>query len=507
MTLSKSSAADNPNSLVEAFDQLRLFIARAVKDGLSLKEAEQTILAAVMTIGKSAVSLFLSQQGDGDLGQSIDTAVGPMTRSDTPRERKVRTLFGEHSYSAYVYGRSPDKKIEYRPIDARIELPEGKFSPKFQEIAHMLFSEQAFERAAATMKAIFGSKISVNSLERISQTLGPTADDFLFQVPVPAAKDEGEILVLSADGKGVPMIREAIEKTAAFEKRSYPGNRKMATLATVYSVDHFVRTPEEIVDALFRENQDEPQPKRPEPAGKIVVGHMTWTEAGETPLSGAALSFAWAKEQITRRRQPGQPLVRLMDGQPSLWEASEVCFEDDDHDQDAMPPIDILDIIHVSSYVWTAAKIFHSHREHQEAFTRDRLMRILRGDVCGVIAGLRQMATKRELSKGERAVIDRVCGYFENNRERMRYASYLRSGYPIATGVIEGACRHLVMDRMCRTGMRWGVTGSQAMLNVRAVYQSELTEAFHNYRADRHREKTAKFRPLLKDYKPHALCG
>ena len=189
-----------------------------------------------------------------------------------------------------------------------------------------------------------------------------------------------------------------------------------------------------------------------------------------------------------------------MDGQASLWNTATICLED-------RPTIDILDIIHVSSYVWSAAKIFHSHREHQEAYAKDGLLRILRGKVGGVISGLRQRATKRGLSKKDRAGIERICGYFEKNRYRMRYHEYLREGYPIATGVIEGACRHLVMDRMCRTGMRWQVVGSQAMLHVRAIHQADQTDAFHDYRARREQTRTRDLRKLLKGYQPFALCG
>ena len=106
----------------------------------------------------------------------------------------------------------------------------------------------------------------------------------------------------------------------------------------------------------------------------------------------------------------------------------------------SVPPedtIDILDILHVSSYIWRAAKVFYPHREHQEAFARDRLLRMLQGDVHGVVAGLRQMATKRRLKGKGREEIATVCGYFEKHAHRMRYHEYLAAGYPIATGVIE----------------------------------------------------------------------
>jgi hypothetical protein len=60
----------------------------------------------------------------------------------------------------------------------------------------------------------------------------------------------------------------------------------------------------------------------------------------------------------------------------------------------------------------------------------------------------------------------------------MRNDEYLRQGYPIASGVIEGACRHLVKDRMERAGMHWTVEGAQAMLDLRSVYIGGQWEAY-----------------------------
>lgn len=490
----------NPSFLVDQLDQLKHFVRRSARQGRPIREFETKLLAMLLEVGHDCCTEYLRLQGDGDLGPSIDSEEGPMTRSDKPRPRELRTLFGEHVYHAYVYGRNLDRKIDFRPVDVRMQLPESKFSPRFQEISHLLGVEQAFNRSAKTLDAIFGETISVNSLERIHANLAESAEQFLFELPIPAAKDEGEILVVSGDGKGIPMVRETTQKVPAFEKREHPGNRQMATLATVYSVDRFVRTPEQIVDALFREPTDEPPTKRPEPVGKAVVGCRTRVEENEEPMPGDIQAFTWAAEQVRRRHQKGQPLVRLMDGQASLWNTATFCLGD-------RSTIDILDIIHVSSYVWSAAKILESHREHQEAYARDWRLRILQGKVSGVISSLRQQATKRKLSKKDREAIGRICNYFQKNRYRMQYHEYLREGYPIATGVIEGACRHLVMDRMCRTGMRWKVPGSQAMLHLRAIHQADLSDTFHDYRARLERDRIKNLRKLLKNYTPFTLCG
>jgi hypothetical protein len=195
-------------------------------------------------------------------------------------------------------------------------------------------------------------------------------------------------------------------------------------------------------------------------------------------------------------------VLRLMDGQASLWDAADNCL--------SVPPevtIDILDVLHVSSYVWRAAKVFYPQPEHQEAFARDRLLRILQGEVRGIVAGLRQMATKRCLKGKSREEIATVCGYFEKHADRMRYDEYLAAGYPIATGVIEGACRHLVKDRMERSGMRWRLAGAQSMLHVRAVYQSSYWDNFHQDRIAREQSQLHPHRALLGDYHPVTLAG
>ncbi len=132
--------------------------------------------------------------------------------------------------------------------------------------------------------------------------------------------------------------------------------------------------------------------------------------------------------------------------------------------------------------MWRAAKAFESSQEHREAFVWGRLERILEGDAKGVVAGLRRMATLRGMCGIALREVCDVCRYLENNLHRMHYDEYLREGYPIATGVIEGACRHLVKDRMERSGMRWTLEGAQAMLNVRSTIASSYWNEFNQFR-------------------------
>ena len=243
-------------------------------------------------------------------------------------------------------------------------------------------------------------------------------------------------------------------------------------------------------------NRRHPTTRRPEPRHKRIIARFPqlFEELdAKQPISGSIIALSWAACDVEQRRRPGQRLVCLMDGQPSLWDTADVCL-------DGVPKgtrIDILDIIHVAGYIWRAAKAFHSHRKNQESFVRQRLLRILKGDVQGVISGLRRMATLRRLGGDPRQEIDTVCGYFTTHVHRMRYDEYLAAGCPIATGVIEGACRHLVKDRMERSGMRWTKAHAQAMLDVRAIHQSSYWDEFHQQRIQNDQESSRQYRNLL----------
>ena len=169
-----------------------------------------------------------------------------------------------------------------------------------------------------------------------------------------------------------------------------------------------------------------------------------------------------------------------------MWDASDACLEEVVAELartgEAHLLVDILDVIHVSGYVWKAAKVFHYHKEHQEAFAHDRLLRIFRGEVAGVVTGMRRMATLQGLKGAALKAVTTVCNYFEKNAQRMRYHEYLQAGYPIASGVIEGACRHVIKDRMEQGGMRWRLEGAEAMLQVRTVCASSEWDNFNTWR-------------------------
>jgi len=463
----------------------------AVQQGMTMKEFERGLFGGLLCTGKRVIDQFLIAQGDGDLGQTTahpaDGSEGQTTeprkihRSPHVAARMLRTVFGEHEFSAYVYREGEDRRspIVRRPVDERLGISGDRYSPLLQEYTMLFCCEQAFHGAVDAFERVFRHRLSADTLEKISQRMGVAADEFLQNRAAPPKSEEGSILVLTADGKGVPLVKSDAQRLRAFEEKAVrPGNRRMSTVCSVYSVDPHDRTAEDVVAGLFRDDKADSEltPARPVPQHKHLIAKLPGVveDLGDEIVRGSILALSWAAREVQQRRKKNQLLVRLMDGQHSLWSDADACLSDCNSDN----VIDILDIVHVAGYVGKAAKVLVRGESAQEEFIRDRLLRILKGDVHGVVRGLRRMATVQELSKEKRAAVDTTCGYFTAHADRMKYHEYLAAGLPIATGVIEGACRHLVKDRLERTGMRWSTGGAQAMLSLRCLKASNAWDDF-----------------------------
>jgi hypothetical protein len=521
MNVADPNVADNPNSLdrqspaeqaLRSLDaiawQLKLTVRTAAQNGDSFDHTERSVRDAVFQMGKQALELFIRLQGDGDLGPQITTEQGKtIRRSEDTVTTTVRSIFGTHRFEQFTYAPAAKKATQLRPISARMSLPKRQWSYLLQEFSQMLAVDQAYEQAMDNLGQLFGGQFSVDTAEQINDESGKSAGEFLNQLPVPPPASEAKLLVASADCKGVPLVKEDSTKVAAFETaKKNPGNRRMATVASVYTVEPHVRTAEEITAALFRDEpeQDAVKPKRPKPKNKHTTAHFPQKQsdgqAGEVSISGIHVAMAWIISQVTARRRSGQVLIALMDGQASLWETMKL------HLSFGIRTVPILDILHALSYVWKAAGLFETEDSRRKAFTRVRLLKILRGEVRGVIRGLRRLGTTARLKGKPAEDLATICGYLEKNADRMRYDVYLRRGYPIASGVIEGACRHLVKDRMERSGMRWTLEGARSMLNVRAAFQSDYWRSFQDVRVEREIQQTHPHRNLLGDYQPIILA-
>jgi hypothetical protein len=498
--MANKSALHNMMKLDELQNELKNYLQESAKKGTPAHEVEKSIFSTVLEIGKEALGYFFATQGDGDMGEKLIVDKNQeVTRLDKGT-RYYQSIFGKFELTRYRYGSREGQKIACIPLDARLALPESDYGFLLQEWSQLIAVETPYETTAMLLEKIFPIKTPVDSLERINKKLGQTVDPFRTNQKIDPEKEE-TLLVTSADGKGVPIRHKKDEARILDHERKKgpkPDRKRMAVVGSVYSVAPFMRTPEQIVEALFMDPEKtsrKEMPKRPKPQNKKVVANLTREAEGET-LNATVTTFTWIKSQMTERNPDNiKTCIALMDGQPSLWEELHRQFPE-------TPLIEILDILHVTPRLWDAANIFYpDDKTAQTIFMKERVLRVLKGQAKSVISGLRQMATKQNMNKSKLDKLEIALCYLEKNLSRMKYGEYLKNGYPIASGVIEGACRHFVKDRMERAGMRWSIDGAQAMLDVRSMYLNEDWDEFTAYRIKKEMKRLYPARNYFKQIK------
>jgi hypothetical protein len=285
-----------------------------------------------------------------------------------------------------------------------------------------------------------------------------------------------------ADGGAQPVRRKKGQKA---------NPKREACVGGVYTIAPFVRSAEEVVDEILREKC---QARRPPPQNKKLHAELTRVTAGQE-TSGKDRIFGWFAEQIRARNGGGdKPIIAVCDGDRTLGEKVKALMQ-----LVGLPIFCVLDIYHVLERLWVAAHCFHPEgSEEAKAFVAERLRRMLEGDVGYVIGGLKQMATKHQLKSSQRRRLAKVITYLENNRSYLRYDVCLAQGYPIGSGVVEGACRHVVKDRMEGTGMHWCIAGAQAMLHLRAIYLNDDWDTFQCYRIETATRQLYPYRPFIR---------
>ncbi len=463
--------------------EMQLFLQHAAREDTAVHEVELSLWRKLLQLGHQLLQEYFARHGSGDLGETITLPDGRTCRRlPSLHLRRYVSIFGQFTLERTAYGSREGQAIDFVPMDNRLQLPVGVFSQVLQDWDQALCVEQAFGQAARTVERILGLKQSVNSLENMNVQMAQRVDDFREERPCPGPEEEGPVVVCSADGKGIVMRRGAEEpRPAAHRSKGEKASRKeMAIVGAVYTVDRYVRTPEQVLAALFGDNQEPAGPKRPTPCHKQTVAHLAGTGLDGSVCSGIELTYTWLLEELRRRNHGAvKETVHLCDGQEPLWNAG----------QEYLPGrnrCDILDLLHVTPRLWKVAHVFHKEGSQEaEQFVRERVLKILQGKAVLVIRGLREMGTKRGLIGNKKKTLHEHCTYLENNLERMQYDAYLAKGYPIASGVIEGACRHLVKDRMERAGMHWTRAGAQAMLEVRSIYVNDDWEKYQSYRIKR----------------------
>jgi hypothetical protein len=454
-----------------------------------IHQVEEVIFRDVLAMGLALLRSFLAASGEGDVGPTLtipgetpDEPPHVLPRRAEPRSRTYLSVFGEVSIERVGYG---EDRLDAAPLDARLHLPRRQCSYLLQRWLGAFVIDDAHAEAIRELRMILGLTIPVKASGDLNREQAGDVEAFQDHLPVPEPSQEGSLVVVTADCKGVPLIRSAlaaaeseVEEAQGTATSSEPHHRRgegekankkrMAAVGAVYTIDPFIRTTDEVIDELQRKKAAK---RRPRPQHKRVRADL---------LLGKVSLLLWLADELCRRNPEGtKPVVFLSDGERALH----------DRQREYLPEgvTCILDLLHVMERPWKVAWcVFDeaTQKAQAERWVEDRLRMLLDGEVGTVIGGLRQTLTKRKLRGLRRKTMREVINSFDRNRGRMRYDEYLAAGYPIGSGVIEGACRHLVKDRLERAGMRWHPDGAQAMLDLRATYLNGEWEAFWSYHVE-----------------------
>jgi len=456
---------------------LETFVEQAAVDELRIDQVERELFSRLLAIGLALLEAFVAARGNGDVGGKLETADGrTLRRLKRMHGRRYLSIFGELLLRRCVYAEREKQQIERAPLDEQLGLPAGEFSYVLEDWLQRMCVKESFHEATSDLRHLLGLAPSERAAEQMNQRMAEHVEAFEMQRAAPPPEEEAEILVATADGKGVPMRRPLEERLRRGPRRvkgEKANKKQMAYVGAVYTIDRFRRTADEVVEEIARKER---AADRPAPQHKQVWAEMTRVLEGESCTGRQRLFVEMAIAAHQRDPTRKKTLVCLMDGEAALWDVQR---------QWLPRAVGILDLFHVLERLWQVAHVFHREGSPEaEQFVSHHLRLLLEGKVGYVIGHIKRLRDEHALCGSRRRTVSAAIGYYENNRQHMRYDEYLATGYPIGSGVAEGACRHVVKDRLEQTGMRWTINGAQAMLHLRAVYLGGEWNEFVNYRIE-----------------------
>lgn len=437
------------------------------------REMQRLLLEAhLMQRGPGAVGPVIAVQAEEADGEPI------LHTSHRLDPRHPQTIFGEITVERLGYCHPGQATVH--PLDAQMQLPHRSFSYEVQRRLVEAAVQGPFDEAIARIVDATGVLIPKRSVEQMVQDAAGDVEVFYRDRLPPPPAQTGPLLVGSVDGKGIPMVKPPRATRVVRRGKGQKANKKkMAVVAVVYTQPPRRRTPAEVIESLFS-----PDPSPPQPAGASSVPLLrpeykrVWASLAK---GKAGVLDEVAHEMARRDPQAQKQWLMLTDGERALQQEVRARLAD--------VPL-VLDFQHVLAKLWQAAYVFHAEGSPQaQAWVQQRAGRLLHGEVSQVVKGMRQSATKRHLSGQKRKTLETAAAYFYRNRAHMRYHEYLQQGWPIATGVVEGACKNLVKDRMERSGMRWTPTMAEAMLQLRATYLSGDFEEYWAFHVQQEHER------------------
>ena len=408
------------------------------------------------------------------------------TRLETGRGRLLATLFGTVTVTRCAW-RKPGAP-DYLPADAALSMPAGRHSHTLAKLAALEAARSSFESAHDAIARRCGPVIGKRQIEdSVVRSAADIPAFYAARVPEPCAP--GTLVVLSADCKGIVMrpgaLRAATAKAAAklgkmrtrLTAGEKPNRKRMAALVTVYDAEPARRRPHDVIAPPGGRHGSRPPRPGPKALAKWLAGSVR-----KDPADMIAAAFDEAGARDPGRLRTWVVLVDGAEHQLALVRAEAARRGATIHI--------IIDIIHVLEYIWGAAWSLHAAGDPAaEDWVAVKALAVLAGDSERAAAEITAEADAAGLERSRRSGADACVRYLKNKREFLHYDQALDAGWPIATGVIEGACRHLIADRLDIGGARWGLDGAEAVLTLRAVISNGDFEEYWQFHLEREHQR------------------
>lgn len=466
--------------MAASIDQARLDVesafaqARAWADTAeprSFAEMEGKLWTLVLALGRALVALFLARQVQRPRALEYEHDGRTYELAET-RTTEFGCLFGKVSFSRRV-GRQRGwfrRLCADLPLDRELGLCVG-FSLGAVLAMTRLCAQMAFCSARETFRQSHQWAPSPRAVLRMVDAVGEHARPFLEQAVAP--DDDGEILVIQADGRGAPMIGQA-EYDRRRGRRSNPSaNRRL----------------ERRRRRTGRARPRRAKGKKSKNAKVAIVGviyTLRKTPHGlQGPINkrmiatfeGHEALFVWLRREADKRGYGRKRTLFLGDGSDHIWrnqkryfDAAEVC----------------LDWYHVVEKLWTAGECIHGEGSAElAAWIAEQTRKLRRGALAQLFTELSEAYARIPKTgpgnKGKRARLLNIMEYLGEHRHRMRYDRLRRDDLDIGTGAVEGAVRNLVAMRLDGPGMRWGRERSEAVLRLRCILLNGQWTDFERY--------------------------
>jgi hypothetical protein len=445
---------------------------------------EKHLLVLVFQLGCLFFQLFLVYRHEKmDYSKWINT--GQYYKRTEPVVRKIKTVFGQVVYWRTYLVKKDGSGDGFHPLDAVLGLTRDGFSPFIISLATRLATRVSFGTCTILFECFYNWSPSTDSIEQLVLGLGREAGAYMEVVEPP--EGDGEVLVIEIDGKATPTA-------TASELNKRRGKRKQDKPSCCQR--HRGRSNRKNNKKNRRKKGDKSKNGR-----SITIVVMYTLKRGEEGLLHGPINkivwasyaprkvmFDWARTQATKRGFPPGTDKRIhiaVDGEKCLREGMEKLFENATF---------VLDIRHVEEYLWKVGRAYYNEGSDElEVLVGELIDLVYQGRSGELVSRLKEwkqkLSKRANRDKKKREVLSRVINYLEPRMDMLNYQEYLDEDLPIATGIVEGAARYVVGERMDCAGMRWIPGRAEALLQLRCIELNGDWDKFFDWGFKRRREK------------------